>query len=68
MYILAAFGGSMGESDKFDYLTPFKHFEATRILNTGEFDIPKMIISLVSSSSPPSPAMLLYQRRNIPTV
>jgi ABC-2 type transport system permease protein len=67
MYILAAFGSSFGE-DKFDYLTPFKHFEATAIVSTGEFDIPKMVVSFSVIVIAVIASYALYQRRNIPTV
>lgn len=67
MYILAAFGGSLGE-DKFDYLTPFKHFEATKIVSTGDFDLPKVMISVVVIVISVVASYVLYQRRNIPTV
>ncbi len=67
MYILAAFGGSLGE-DKFDYLTPFKHFEAIKIVITGEFDLPKVTVSLVVIVVSLIASYMLYQRRNIPTV
>lgn len=67
MYILAAFGSSFNE-DKFDYLTPFKHFEATRIVSTGEFDQAKVIVSLVVILVSIVGSYVLYQRRNIPTV
>lgn len=67
MYILAAFGSSFNE-DKFDYLTPFKHFEATKIVNTGEFDQPKMVISILVIIISMIASYVLYQRRNIPTV
>lgn len=67
MYILAAFGGSLGE-DKFDYLTPFKHFEASKIVSSGEFDIPKVIISVAVIIISVIGSYVLYKRRNIPTV
>ncbi|NIW48338.1 MAG: ABC transporter permease subunit [Gammaproteobacteria bacterium] len=67
MYILAAFGGSLGE-DKFDYLTPFKHFEATKIVHTGEFDLPKVMISVTVILISVVASYVLYQRRDIPTV
>ncbi len=67
MYILAAFGGSLGE-DKFDYLTPFKHFEATKIVSTGEFDTTKMSISVAVILISVIASYVLYKRRDIPTV
>lgn len=67
MYVLAAFGSSFNE-DKFDLVTPFKHFEATKIVSTGEFDIPKMIISFGVIIIASIASYALYQRRNIPTV
>jgi ABC-2 type transport system permease protein len=67
MYILAAFGGSLGE-DKFDYLTPFKHIEATRIVATGEYDLAKIAISVAVIVLSITASYVLYQRRNIPTV
>ena len=67
MYILAAFGSSMGEGTV-DYLTPFKHFEATKIVNTGEFDMPKVMISVVVIVVSVIASYVLYKRRNIPTV
>jgi beta-exotoxin I transport system permease protein len=67
MYILAAFGGSLGE-DAFSYLTPFKHFEAVKIVNTGEFDLPKVMISVAVIGISLAASYVLYNRRNIPTV
>ena len=67
MYILAAFGGSLGE-DMFDYLTPFKHFEATKIVSTGNFDLPKLMISVIVIVISVIASYVLNQRRNIPTV
>ncbi|MEJ2488048.1 MAG: ABC transporter permease subunit [Anaerolineales bacterium] len=67
MYILAAFGGSLGD-DKFDYLTPFKHFEATKIVATGEYDLPKVMITITVIVISIIASYLLYTRRNIPTV
>jgi ABC-2 type transport system permease protein len=67
LYILAAFGSSMGEN-KVDYLTPFKHFETTAIVNTGEYDLPKMAISLAVIALAAAASYVLYKRRNIPTV
>lgn len=67
MYILAAFGGSVGD-DKFSYLTPFKHFEAVRILSTGEFDMPKVMISVAVIVLSGIASYVLYSRRDIPTI
>lgn len=67
MYIMAAFGSSFNE-DKFDYLTPFKHFEASNIVTTGEFDAPKLIVSFSVIIIAVIASYALYQRRNIPTV
>lgn len=67
MYILAAFGGSLGD-DKFDYLTPFKHFDANKIVATGEYDMPKVMITIAVIVISVAASYILYQRRNIPTV
>ncbi|HKJ27337.1 MAG TPA: hypothetical protein VJ965_06850, partial [Anaerolineales bacterium] len=67
MYVLAAFGSGMGE-DTVDYLTPFKHFEATEIVRTGQFDLPKISISIAVIVIAAIASYLLYQRRDIPTV
>jgi len=67
MYILAAFGGSMGK-DKFDYLTPFKHFEATQIVTDGGYDPAKALISAAVIVISVLASYLLYTRRDIPTV
>ena len=67
MYVLAAFGAGMGE-DTVDYLTPFKHFEATQIVETGQYDLPKVAISIVVIVAATVASYVLYQRRNIPTV
>lgn len=67
MYVLAAFGSGLGEGTV-DYLTPFKHFEATAIVNTGHFDLPKVSISIAVIVLSIIASYVLYQRRNIPTV
>lgn len=67
MYVLAAFGSGMGE-DTVDYLTPFKHFEATKIVETGQYDLPKAAISVAVILVAVIASYVLYQRRNIPTV
>jgi ABC-2 type transport system permease protein len=67
MYVLAAFGSGMGE-DTVDYLTPFKHFEATEIVRTGQFDLPKISISIAVIVIAMIASYMLYQRRDIPTV
>lgn len=67
MFILASFGGSLG-GDVFDYLTPFKHFEATTIIRDGSYDISKVAVSLVVIVVSLAASYVLYKRRNIPTV
>ena len=64
MYILSAFGGMLGE-DKFDIITPFKHFEPNYIINHRAYDTPLVMISVAFIIVSIVGSYLLYTRRNI---
>ena len=67
MFLIASFGGSLG-GDVFDYLTPFKHFEATAIIHDSSYDMSKVMVSVVVIVVSLMSSYVLYKRRNIPTV
>jgi ABC-2 type transport system permease protein len=66
MYVLSAFGGMLGE-DTFDLITPFKHFEPNSIIATGAYDVPLVMISVVTILVSIVGSYVLYGKRNIQT-
>jgi len=64
MYVLATFGGMLGDA-KLELITPFKHFDATYIVNHQAYD-PKALISVAFILISVVTTYVLYQRRNIP--
>ena len=67
MYILSVFGDMLGES-VFELVTPFKHFEPGRIIRTGAWDLPLVLISVVVIVVSVVGSYVLYTRRDIPAV
>lgn len=67
MFLLGSFGGALG-GDAFDYVTPFKHFEATAIIQDGSYDLSKVAVSAVVIVVSLIASYVLYKQRNIPTV
>lgn len=67
MYVLSAFGNLLGEST-LEKITPFKHFEPHRILQSATWDLPLVLISVGVIVISLVGSYLLYARRNIPAV
>lgn len=67
MFLLGSFGGALG-GDAFDYVTPFKHFEATAIIQDGSYDLSKVAVSVTVTVVSLIASYVLYKQRNIPTV
>jgi len=67
MYLLAAFGDMFGES-ALEKITPFKHFDASYILQNGAFDLPLVLISVAVIVISTVGSYLRYAKRDIPSV
>jgi ABC-2 type transport system permease protein len=67
MYVLGVFGDMLGES-LLEKITPFKHFEPTRIIEHGTYDVPLVLISLAAIVLSLLGSYVLYTRRDIPAV
>jgi ABC-2 type transport system permease protein len=66
MYVLSVFGDMLGESFLED-LTPFKHFDASYIIQHGAYDLPLVLISASVIVVSVAGSYLLYARRDIPS-
>jgi ABC-2 type transport system permease protein len=66
-YILSAFSGVFGEV-ALEYLTPFKHFEASSIVNQGAYNTPLVLLNVAVSLVALGVSYWLYLRRDIPAV
>jgi ABC-2 type transport system permease protein len=66
MYILNAFGGMLGD-DKFEIITPFKHFDPNYIIRNIGYDFPIVLISFTFIVVSIIGSYFLYSRRNIPS-
>ncbi|MCK4898060.1 MAG: ABC transporter permease subunit [Anaerolineales bacterium] len=64
MYVMNAFGGMIGE-DKLEIISPFKHFDPSYILKNGSYDLPLVLISVVTIVISISGSYVLYLKRNI---
>ncbi|MBN1581063.1 MAG: ABC transporter permease subunit [Anaerolineae bacterium] len=67
MYVLSVFGDMLGES-ALEKITPFKHFDASYILQHGAYDVPLVLVSVVVIVISLVGSYLLYTRRDIPAV
>lgn len=66
MYVLAAFGDMLGESF-LEQITPFKHFDASYIIQHGAYDLPLVLVSVAVIVVALVGSYLLYTRRDIPS-
>jgi ABC-2 type transport system permease protein len=64
MYVLSAFGGMLGE-DKLEIISPFKHFDANRIVSSGSWDWPLVMITVACIVISVVGSYWLYTRRDI---
>lgn len=67
MYVLSAFGGMLGDNT-FDLVTPFKHFDPSAIVSSGQYNIPLVLISLSIIIVSVAGSYWLYTKRNIHSV
>lgn len=67
MYIISVFSDMLGEN-KYELITPFKHFEATYIIQNGAYDLPLVLLSLSVVAISLAGSYLLYNRRDIPAI
>ena len=66
-YVLAAFSGVFGDV-KLELITPFKHFDATPIVQQGAYDMPLVLLNVAVSLMALAASYWLYSRRDIPAV
>lgn len=66
MYLLSAFSDITGDV-KLENLTPFKHFDATYVVQHGGYDLSLVAISVVVVILATIGSYRLYRRRDIPT-
>ena len=64
MYVLGAFGSLLGDA-KLELITPFTHFQPNRILSTGEYDLPLVLISVSVIVISVVASYILYNKRNM---
>lgn len=67
MYVLSAFGGVFGEV-ALEYITPFKHLDAARIVHDGAFNTPLVLLNVAVTVIALVASYWLYVRRDIPAV
>jgi ABC-2 type transport system permease protein len=67
MYLLSAFGDMLGEST-LEKITPFKHFDASYIVQHEAYDLPLVLITLAVIVVSLVGSYVLYTRRDIPAV
>jgi len=66
MYVLSAFGDLMGEV-ALEKITPFKHFDASYIIQNRGYDLPLVLISISAIVVSLAGSYWLYARRDIPS-
>ncbi len=67
MYALGALSGILGDV-KLGWLSPFAHFEPNRIIETGAYDLPLVMISVAVILLALAGSFWRYRRRDIPAV
>jgi ABC-2 type transport system permease protein len=67
MYVLSVFGDMLGTS-ALEKITPFKHFDATYIIQHGAYDLPLVLVSVTVIVISLVGSYVLYTRRDIPAV
>jgi ABC-2 type transport system permease protein len=66
-YVLSAFSGMLGDV-KLEYITPFKHFDAAKIVNNGTLDTPLVWLNIAVTLVALAASYWLYLRRDIQAV
>lgn len=66
-YVLSAFSGVLGDV-KLELVTPFRHFDAARIVQNGAYDTPLVLLNVAVSLLSIAASYWLYIHRDIPSV
>jgi len=66
-YVLNAFSGVFGDV-KLEWITPFKHLDAARIVQQGAYDTPLLLLNVAVTLVSLAVSYWLYLRRDIPSV
>jgi len=66
-YVLSAFSGILGDV-KLELITPFKHFDAATIVQSGAFDTSLVLLNVSVTVVALIVSYWLYIRRDIPSV
>jgi ABC-2 type transport system permease protein len=66
-YVLAAFSGMLSDV-KLEYLTPFKHFDPSYIINHSAWNTPLVLLNVAVTVVSLAVSYWLYIRRDIPAV
>jgi ABC-2 type transport system permease protein len=66
MYALSAFGDLLGEV-ALEKISPFKHFDASYIIQHRAYDLPLVLISVAVIVVSVAGSYVLYARRDIPS-
>jgi len=66
-YVLNAFSGVFGDV-KLEWITPFKHLDAARIVQQGAYDTPLVLLNVAVTLVSLAVSYWLYLRRDIPSV
>lgn len=66
-YVLSAFSGVFGDV-KLELITPFKHFDASAIVQNGAYDMPLALLNAMVTLISLAASYWLYLRRDIPAV
>ena len=67
MYVLSVFGDMLGES-VLEKITPFKHFDASYIVQHNAYDLPLVLVTVAVILVSVVGSYVLYARRDIPAV
>ncbi len=67
MYVLSAFSGMLGDV-KLELITPFKHFDAAKIVVDGALDTPLVLLNVAVTLVAIAASYWLYIRRDIKAV
>jgi ABC-2 type transport system permease protein len=66
-YVLSAFSGMLGDV-KLEYITPFKHWDPSYIVNNAAWNTPLVLLNVGVTVAAVAVAYVLYIRRDIPAV
>ena len=64
MYILNSLGSAIGD-EKIRYISPFRYFDTSYILENGAYEVPLMIISIIFVVITIAASYILYSKKDI---